>query len=128
IRFGLSLFLSASTGAKVGKPFDDLGVFGNEPAVRVIVIERARFIADKQVAQNGEVPVRFTRIGGLGQRRFVTGARFLKLSLTPLNETEFVVGRGLLWFQFQRLIQAGLGVLVVAGSLVRNSEIDLRRR
>ena len=75
-----------------------------------------------------KVPVRILEVGGLCQGRLITGARLRKLSLAPLHHTEFVVGGGLFWIRFQRLVQAGLGAVQVAGARVCNAEIDVRCR
>src|SRR5262249_24784770 len=86
--------LLPSSVAEVGNPFRNLIVVRNELAVRFVMLERARGIPEIQVAQNPKVPVRVMKIGELCQRRLITCARLLKLSLAPLHQTEFVVGHG----------------------------------
>ena len=100
-----SLLLSASAIAKVGNPFGDLGVVRNDPAVRLVMLQRARGIPEIQVAQNGKVPVRIMKVGGLCQRRLITRARFRKLSLAPLHQTELVVGGGCCGFNSSALFR-----------------------
>ena len=72
--------------------------------------------------------MRILEIGGLCEGRLITRARFRKLSLAALHHTEFVIGDRLFWIRLQRLVQAGLGAVQVAGSLVCHAEIDVRRR
>ena len=90
------------------------------------MLQRARGIPEIQVAQDGKVPVRIMKVGELRQGRLITGARLRKLPLAPLHQTELVVGCGMFWTQFQRLLQAGLSVVQVAGPRVRDAEIDVR--
>ena len=72
--------------------------------------------------------MRVLEVGGLCQGRLITLARLRKLSLAPLHHTEFVIGDRLFWIRFQRLVQAGLGAVQVAGARVCNAEIDVRCR
>src|SRR6266849_2501819 len=123
-----SLLLFFCAVAKVGNPLDGLGVVRNDPAVRLVMLHRALVIPEIQVAQNRKIPVRILEVGGLCQGRLITRARVRKLSLAPLHHTEFVIGDRLFWIRFQRLVQAGLGAVQVAGARVCNAEIDVRRR
>src|SRR5216684_5202620 len=123
-----SLLLFFCAVAKIGNPLGDLGVVRNDPAVRLVMLHRARVIPEIQVAQNRKILVRILEVGGLCQGRLITRARFRKLSLAPLHHTEFVIGDRLFRIRFQRLVQADLGAVQVAGSRVCNAEIDVRCR
>src|SRR6185437_13761469 len=123
-----SLLLSARTFAKIGNPFDDVGVARNEPVVCLVMFQRARVVPEVQVAQNGKIPVRVVKVGKLCQCRFVTRARLLKFSLAPLHQAELVVCGGVVWIQFHCLAQAGLGAVQIPSASVCNTEIDVRCR
>src|SRR5262245_42677750 len=60
--------------AKVGNPFDDLGVVRSESAVRFIMLQRAHVIAEIQLAQNGKVPVPIVKVWELCQGCFKASA------------------------------------------------------
>ena len=92
------------------------------------MLHRAHIIPEIQIAQNCEVPVRILEVRRLCQGRLITRARLHKLSLAPLHHTEFVMCHRLFWIRFQRLVQAGLGAVQVAGTRVCNAEIDVRCR
>src|SRR5688572_29273921 len=84
-----SLFLS--TLPTVGDPLHALRVIRNEPAVRLIVLEGARVIAEIYIAKNRKISVRILEVGGLRKCRLITGARLRKLFLAPLQHAELVV-------------------------------------
>src|SRR5260370_29005125 len=123
-----SLLLFFCAVSKVGNPLDDRVLFRAVLAVRPLLLPLPFVIPEIQVAQNRKIPVRILEVGGLCQGRLITRARFCKLSLAPLHHTEFVIGDRLFWIRFQRLVQAGLGAVQVAGAGVCNAEIDVRCR
>src|SRR5947207_14674970 len=92
------------------------------------MLQRAGVIAEIQVAQNGKVPVRILEVSGLWEGRLITRARLRKLSLAALHDTEFVIGGRLFWIRLQRLVQAGLRAVQVAGARVGQPEIRVRCR
>src|SRR5262245_10157400 len=53
-----SFLLSALALIEVGDPLGDLGVLGCEAAVRLVMLQRAVAIAEVEVAEDGEIPMR----------------------------------------------------------------------
>src|SRR5690606_28103354 len=108
-RIGSWVLLSVSPVAKVGDPPADHGVIRHEPAVRLVMLQRARGVAQVQVAENGEIPVRVVKVGELRQGRLVARPRAREVSLAPLYQPELVVGDRVVRIRFERPLQARLG-------------------
>src|SRR6185369_5701695 len=66
--------------AESGDPLADLGVVGHQPVVGLVVGEGASTVAQVEVAEDGQVPVRVVEVGELGQGRLVAGTRLRELS------------------------------------------------
>src|SRR5262245_16179320 len=91
-----SFLLSALALIEVGDPLGDLGVLGCEAAVRLVMLQRAVAIAEVEVAEDGEIPMRVMKVGKRREGRFVAGARLRELSLATLHQPELVPRNGLL--------------------------------
>jgi hypothetical protein len=115
--------------AKVGNPLDDLGVVRNDPAVRLVMLKRARGIPEIQVAEDREVPVREMKVRELGQRRLVAGARIGELPLRRSTKPSSLYGgRGVADSDSSALRRLASAWSKSPVRAYANAEIEVRRR